>query len=93
MTDMNTINERLDVFVARMREKLSEPKNLAKGDWREADENYLVGRIDDEVRELKIELFDVDRPVPERIIKECADIANFAFMLADWVKAHPEVFP
>jgi hypothetical protein len=92
MTDMSTVDDRLGWFIEKMRSKLSESKNLSKGDWRTASENYFVKRIDDEVVELKIELFDVARPDPEKIIKECADVANFAFMLADWVKAHPEAF-
>lgn len=92
MTDMNTVDDRLGWFVEQMRGKLAVSKNLAKGDWREATENYLVKRIDDEIVELKTELFDVARPVPERVIKECSDVANFCFMLADWVKAHPEHF-
>lgn len=92
MTDMNTVDERLKPFFEQMRQKLMEPKNLAKGDWRESSENYLIRRIEDELKELKAEIFDVARPVPERIIKECADTANFCFMLADWVKAHPEHF-
>jgi len=92
MTDMSTVDDRLGWFIEKMRSKLSESKNLSKMDWRTAPENYFVKRIDDEVDELKTELFDVARTDPERIIKECADVANFAFMLADWVQAHPEVF-
>ena len=92
MTDMSTVDDRLGWFIEKMRSKLAVSKNLAKGDWRSMTDNYLIRRIDDEVAELKVELFDVARTDPERIIKECADVANFAFMLADWVQAHPEVF-
>jgi hypothetical protein len=92
MTDMSTVDDRLGWFIEKMRSKLAVSKNLAKGDWRDASENYLVKRIDEEIVELKIELFDAARPDPEKIIKECSDVANFAFMLADWVKAHPEEF-
>jgi hypothetical protein len=92
MTDMSTVDDRLGWFIEKMRSKLAVSKNLAKGDWRTASENYLVKRIDEEIVELKVELFDAPRSDPEKIIKECADVANFAFMLADWVQAHPEVF-
>lgn len=90
--DLPEIEKRLTWFMDRMRAKMAEPKNLAKGDWRESDEYYCLQRMEQELDELKTELFDVARPVPERIIKECSDVANFAFMLADWVKAHPEHF-
>jgi hypothetical protein len=89
MTDMNTVNDRLDWFVHEMRRKLAEPKNIAKGDWREMGDASLFQRVEDEFRELKVELFDVARPVPEKIIKECADVANFCFMLADFVRSNP----
>lgn len=89
MTTMNTVDDRLSWFIERMRQKLSEPKNLAKPDWRADGDTALFKRIEDEMEELKTELFDAARPVPERIIKECADVANFCFMLADFVRSNP----
>lgn len=89
MTDMNTVDDRLKWFVEWMRNKLAQPKNLAKGDWRNDSDSDLFGRIEAEMRELKTELFDAESPDPEKIIKECADVANFCFMLADFVRSNP----
>jgi hypothetical protein len=85
------IDETLANFTAVMRYKMV--KNLFKGHWRDDafDIPYLLRRLDDEVAELRAEtarmgiLVDAVDAVDD-IVRECADVANFAMMLADFVK-------
>ena len=67
-------------FAEQMEAKLRE--NDHKGGWENCSLDWLVGRLYREAKELWIE---VDRvvPEPERIIREAADVANFAMMIAD----------
>ncbi len=57
--------------------------------WRDGcDEEYLVERLQDEVRELVREFNPcMLLTQAERVIAECADIGNFAMMLADQHRA------
>lgn len=67
-------------FAAVMEEKLI--ANSHKGGWDGLSNRYLLRRLRTEVRELEREL-DCPFPKPKKIAKECADIANFAMMIAD----------
>lgn len=82
--------QRIARFGALMGEKLD--RHAGKGDWRLAapDEEWvaldrLIGRIRDEIVELEHELM---RPVRDIAAaqRECADIANFALIIADLLK-------
>lgn len=62
-------------FAQRMEQKLRD--NDHKDHWSNSSQGYLIGRIADELKELKSAKFINDR------IDECTDIANFAMMVAD----------
>jgi len=64
--------------------------------WKGQSVDWLLGRLCDEVDELRMALLLVDRPEPEQSPREtferlalasaadeCADVANFAMMIAD----------
>jgi NTP pyrophosphatase (non-canonical NTP hydrolase) len=75
----------VNAFAQEMENKLAE--NRHKGDrdmWRESDPLDLFKRLTEEVDELANELWrpDIERN-PERILRECADVGNFAMMIAD----------
>ena len=65
-------------FATIMRMKLS--KNNHKSHWSESDNECLLGRMSEEITELKEAIASGDR---DRIIFEAADVANFAMMIAD----------
>lgn len=66
-------------FCDRMYDKLH--KNQHKGvSWRTETALWLMERLEDEVGELEVA---IDEKNKEEIIKECADVANFAMMIAD----------
>jgi NTP pyrophosphatase (non-canonical NTP hydrolase) len=70
-------------FALEMEKKLA--KNRHKGNaenWQMAGAKILFRLLRDEVDELAEAL---DHCVPEDSIKECADVANFAMMIADCV--------
>lgn len=71
-------------FAAEMEAKLRE--NDHKGGWSECTVGYLVERLREETVELEMALdakpFDV-------VIREAADVANFAMMLADLCAPKP----
>jgi hypothetical protein len=72
---------------------LNEPKNLGKGGWENCENDYLVYQMYQECRELcrelerKMSCFIGTEDRKEKILKECADVANFVMMIADNVKA------
>ena len=78
MTEINSERSaRLNEFLDAMKEKLNQPRNVAKQDWRKLDLNVLRELLNGEVGEL-LEAW------PERaIIGEAVDVANFAFMIWD----------
>lgn len=66
-------------FFQAMADKLS--ANSHKRGWDECSVGYLRTRLAQEVCELRRA---IDRRAPaEAITKECADVANFAMMIAD----------
>lgn len=52
--------------------------NDHKRHWSKCADDYLFGRLKDEVEELHIAL-----TFHHRVIEECVDVANFAMMIAD----------
>lgn len=58
--------------------------NEHKGEWKEVDARKLFALLCLEVNELKMAI-DYDGKV-EEIVRECADVANFAVMIADVVR-------
>ena len=80
-------------FAEAMIQKLNEPKNLEKDHWKKCNARYLHDLLKQEVFELRLELIG-SKTYKELILKECADVANFAMMIADSVGAlsqEPEV--
>lgn len=76
--------EGLAWFRERMAEKLEE--NRYKKPWSEKEIDYLFRRMLDEVEELRHALRDTQAnryATKESIIPECADVANFAMMIAN----------
>lgn len=65
-------------FAEQMESKLQE--NDHKGGWEECDPFWLLDRLKEEIFELKLSMA---RQENEDVIKECADVANFAMMIAD----------
>ena len=76
-------------FAQRMEAKLA--KNIRKGgrgNWLNTRVSVLLDRLLDEVIELEGELEKHPGEGPkehaEAVANECADVANFAMMIADW---------
>lgn len=65
-------------FATKMEAKLA--KNDHKGGWGSCELQYLSMRLTQERKELTEAIKSKDK---QRIIDECADIANFALMIAD----------
>jgi len=84
---MERDNEKLvEEFGKHMLKKLNE--NNHKTHWRHCEVEYLVDRLVQESDELFTAI--EDEHSPEEIIRECADVANFAAMIAD-MYTKPEV--
>lgn len=73
-------------FAEQMESKLQE--NDHKGGWQQCGKYWLFERMQEEMTELlqELSLFSNDAKNENRIIRECADIANFAMMIADKVR-------
>jgi len=77
------VREPVSWFAEQMEAKLRE--NDHKGGWEDCDYEYLANRLEEEVEELRALEGDPDVK-GEKIIRECADIANFAMMIADNIR-------
>lgn len=64
--------------------KLSTTKNVAKDHWLDMTPHELFNRLQGEVDELHEAMFR--KGSPKDIISECADVANFATMIAHKMK-------
>lgn len=67
-------------FTDQMRTKLGLPQNTKKHHWRTLSNTALLMLLEAEVTELKSDLMN---GFHKEAVLECADIANFAMMLAD----------
>lgn len=77
-------------FTGLMLKKLRE--NDHKTHWKNEGVVDLFEMLDGEVRELEVELTS-DRTSPVKISRECADIGNFALMIADVMGGLDEELP
>ena len=68
----------VDKFSQAMEEKLRE--NDYRGGWQHCDIDYLFMRMAEERQELRRAVRGKD---PVKVLREAADIANFALMIAD----------
>lgn len=77
------VREPVKRFAEDMEAKLKD--NDQKGGWEDCNLYWLVSRINEETRELAraINLHRDLGASKENIIKEAADVANFAMMVAD----------
>lgn len=75
----------IESFVLLMLEKLD--KNQHKGRWENLNVEQTYEKLTEEVLELRDALVDVDDT--EAIIRECADVANFAMILAAIQRERP----
>lgn len=71
----------VDWFAMRIKLKMREPRNEAKGGWRNCGFTLLSRRMVEEQRELFEEL-DGDQSL-DAIISECCDVAFYAMAVAD----------
>jgi NTP pyrophosphatase (non-canonical NTP hydrolase) len=78
-------------FAQQMEMKLQE--NDHKQHWSECDSDYLISRMEQEMDELLKALIDYrfGKGTKEEVIKEAADVANFAHMIADNMRGHPSI--
>lgn len=77
------IRDSVKWFAEQMELKLQE--NDAKGGWDDCGIYWLLERLREETRELEIAI-DIHRDLGaphNNIVKEAADVANFAMMVAD----------
>lgn len=72
------IQKAIAKFGKRMEEK--QMRNIHKGHWLSCQDDYLVRRILTELAEL---MEAIEYGDDMEVIYECADVANFACMLAD----------
>lgn len=93
MTD-SKLRDEVKWFAEAMEKKLKE--NDYKGGWKQCSPEHLMGSLDGEFYELKKSISaiagcifhhgEVREPFVDAIIEECADLANFAMMIADNAK-------
>jgi NTP pyrophosphatase (non-canonical NTP hydrolase) len=71
-------------FLAAFQELAFKTHDIDRGEegWKYDEPIALFNRLIEEAKELSEEL-DKKRPHTGRVIKECADVANFAVMIAD----------
>lgn len=77
-TEEIKVRNSVDWFAKQMERKLK--KNDHKGGWKRCELQYLSMRLTQERKELTEAIASKDT---QKIIDECADIANFALMIAD----------
>ncbi len=96
-TLLTTVRPEVQWFAIEMEKKLA--LNDHKTGWKDCEVDMLIGRLKEETQELEDEWWkrknDFGRSAGEGfmfvssnedLIKECADIANFAMMVADLFK-------
>lgn len=72
-------NVSVDRFALAMKAELD--VNRHKGGWDDCPIGYLRTRLHQEVRELVNSLESGD--APEKVLSECADVANFVMMISE----------
>ena len=70
-------------FLGEMLKKLE--TNQHRSGWVNVGLHYLFRRLEEETLELRKALLSGDK---DAIIEECADVANFAMMIADVTRKH-----
>jgi NTP pyrophosphatase (non-canonical NTP hydrolase) len=57
--------------------------NDHKGGWSRDKQHGLLARLREETQELSAEILAMQERDPYQVVKEAADVANFAMMIAD----------
>ena len=86
MTAIQDCFEPVGWFQAQMLRKLASEKNQRKGSWLRQNRWELLLFLRREVDELNNAM--VNGESSESIIKEAADVANLAMMVADWERTY-----
>jgi len=85
ISEQTGIREEVLRFALKMEEKLKD--NDHKGGWNSSSISYLMSGMDREIEELSYAVGQegqiYTRKDRANIVSECADVANFAMMLAD----------
>jgi len=82
MEDLKRDLKAVDEFKRQMLRKLGD--NTQKKHWLEMSYWYLFRRMEQEMKELERLLLDEKIPHKhKKVTLECADVANFAMMIAD----------
>jgi len=82
MEDVKRDLKAVDLFKKWMLRKLGD--NTDKEHWLKMSYEYLLDRLKEETRELETLLLDDKVSYKhKKVILECADVANFAMMIAD----------
>ena len=89
MSSMHVLAPRIRWFVDQMKSKLR--MNQQKADARGLSRGRLFEMLEGEVEELRAEI-EQGTVDPECVIAECADVANFAMMLADREKQRMDLW-
>jgi len=83
------VREEVQWFVQRMEEKMAK-HDADRGDgWKEADVFSLTDRVWEELQELREKLGEYEDDDPKAVVMaiyECADVANFAMMVANHLR-------
>ena len=80
MTLLKDCKAPFDWFTALMWENLAKPENQAKKNWGDMGSEFLLGMIQHEYAQI-IQALKSNKP--STIVKDCADLGNYAMMLAD----------
>lgn len=83
----------VDWFAMRVKLKMREPRNEAKGGWRDTPIAKLEQLLHQEVRELfqAIELWERRGGGEDAVINEACDVAAYAMMIADSLRLVAEL--
>ena len=58
-------------------------KNDHKFSWYNCNYTYLMGRLQEELEEIGVEINKRHQSEPDVIVRECVDVANIAMMIAN----------
>jgi NTP pyrophosphatase (non-canonical NTP hydrolase) len=92
MTEEDRPRPAVQWFAGEMEEKLRKNDHRGPDGWKGCRFDYLTGRLMQEMMEVFRELWranadtriaKIDSEVARKITDECADVANFAMMIAD----------
>lgn len=80
MSEQTEVREPVKWFAQQMELQLS--ANDHKGGWNKCEYDYLINRLEEEIEELRA-LEGIPDISTAQVIREAADVANFAMMIAD----------